>query len=96
MLHSLGIPETPNIDQIMAEPLTDSELRSRSEFIGNYFRKYAKAFDEKYGKDTDDKLNESALAAFDAQRLCGWRIQLPILDKYGIISIDVELHTRGI
>ena len=67
-LPPLGIPETPNIDQVMAEPLTDSELRSRSEFIGNYFKKYVKAFDEKYGKDTDEKLNESALAAFDAQR----------------------------
>ena len=67
-LPPLGIPEMPNIDKIMAEPLTDSELRSRSEFISIYFRKYAKAFDEEYGKDTDKKLNEGALAAFDAQR----------------------------
>ena len=67
-LPPLGIPEMLNIDQIMAEPLTDNELHSRSEFIGAYFKKYAKVFDEKYGKDTDKKLNESALAAFDAQR----------------------------
>ena len=62
------IPEMPTIDQIMAEPLTDSELRSRSEFISTYFKKYLKAFDEEYGKETDEKLNESALAAFNAQR----------------------------
>ena len=68
----LGIPETPNIDQIMAEPLTDSELRRRSEFINTYFRKYAKVFDEEYGKDTDKKLNESALAAFDELRQAGY------------------------
>ena len=67
-LPPLGIPEMPNIDEIMAEPLNDSELRSRSEFISTYFRKYAKAFDEEYGKETDEKLNESALAAFNAQR----------------------------
>ena len=56
----LGIPEMPNIDEIMAEPLDDSELRSRSEFIAMYVRKNLKAFDEKYGKETDEKLNASA------------------------------------
>lgn len=63
-----GIPEVPTIDQIMAEPLDDSELRSRSEFIAMYVKKNLKAFDEKYGKDTDEKLNESALAAFNERR----------------------------
>lgn len=67
-LPPLGIPETPNIDEIMAEPLNDSELHSRSEFIAAYLKKHLKAFDEKYGKDADDKLNESALAAFDVYR----------------------------
>ena len=67
-LPPLGIPETPNIDQIMAEPLNDSELSSRSEFIAEYLKKHLKAFDKKYGKDADDKLNESALAAFDTYR----------------------------
>ena len=67
-LPPLGIPETLNIDQIMAEPLNDSELSSRSEFIAAYLKKHLKAFDEKYGKDADDKLNESALAAFDTYR----------------------------
>ena len=67
-LPPLGIPETPNIDEIMAEPLNDSELHSRSEFIAAYLKKHLKAFDEKYGKDADDKLNESALAAFDIYR----------------------------
>ena len=62
------IPEIPTIDQIMAEPLDDSELRSRSEFIAMYVRKNLKAFDEKYGKETDEKLNESALAAFNERR----------------------------
>ena len=64
----LGIPEMPNIDEIMAEPLDDSELHSRSEFITMYVRKNLKAFDEKYGKETDEKLNASALAAFNARR----------------------------
>ncbi|MCY3741513.1 MAG: hypothetical protein OXH00_10870 [Candidatus Poribacteria bacterium] len=67
-LPPLGIPEIPTIDQIMAEPLDDSELRSRSEFIAMYVRKNLKAFDEKYGKETDEKLNESALAAFNERR----------------------------
>ena len=67
-LPALGIPETPNIDEIIDEPLDDSELRSRSEFIAMYVKKNLKAFDEKYGKDTDDKLNESALAAFNTRR----------------------------
>ena len=67
-LPPLGISETPNIDEIMAEPLNDSELHSRSEFIAAYLKKHLKAFDEKYGKDADDKLNESALAAFDVYR----------------------------
>ena len=67
-LPPLGIPETLDIDQIMAEPLNDSELSSRSEFIAAYLKKHLKAFDEKYGKDADDKLNESALAAFDTYR----------------------------
>ncbi len=62
------IPDIPSIDQIMAEPLDDSELRSRSEFIAMYVRKNLKAFDEKYGKETDEKLNESALAAFNERR----------------------------
>ena len=67
-LPPLEIPEVPNIDEIIAQPLDDSELRGRSEFIANYVRKNLKAFDEEYGKDTDDKLNESALAAFNTQR----------------------------
>ena len=67
-LPPLGIPETLNVDAIMAEPLNDSELRSRSEFIAAYLKKNLKAFDEKYGKETDKKLNESALAAFDVYR----------------------------
>ena len=67
-LPPLGIPETPNIDKIMAEPLNDSELHSRSEFIAAYLKKHLKVFDEKYGKDADDKLNESALAAFNIYR----------------------------
>ncbi|MYA99167.1 hypothetical protein F4X90_05715 [Candidatus Poribacteria bacterium] len=67
-LPPLGIPEMPTVDQIMAEPLDDSELRSRSEFIAMYVRKNLKAFDEKYGKETDEKLNESALAAFNERR----------------------------
>ena len=62
------IPEIPTIDQIMAEPLDDSELRSKSEFIAMYVKENLKAFDEKYGKETDEKLNESALAAFNEQR----------------------------
>ena len=62
------IPEMPNIDKIMAEPLNDSELHSRSEFIAAYLKKNLKAFDEEYGKEADKKLNESALAAFNAQR----------------------------
>ena len=62
------IPEIPSIDQIMAEPLDDSELRSRSEFIAMYVRQNLKAFDEKYGKETDEKLNASALAAFNERR----------------------------
>ena len=62
------IPEMPNIDEIIAEPLDDSELRDRSEFIATYVRNNLKAFDEKYGKETDEKLNASALAAFNAQR----------------------------
>ena len=67
-LPPLGIPDIPSIDQIMAEPLDDSELRSRSEFIAMYVKKNLKAFDEKYGKDTDEKLNASALAAFNERR----------------------------
>ena len=67
-LPPLEIPETLNIDEIMAEPLNDSQLHSRSEFIAAYLKKNLKAFDEKYGKETDKKLNESALAAFDAYR----------------------------
>ena len=67
-LPTLEIPEMPNIDEIMAEPLNDSELHSRSEFIAAYLKKNLKAFDEEYGKEADKKLNESALAAFNAQR----------------------------
>lgn len=67
-LPPLEIPETFNVDEIMAKPLKDSELHSRSEFIAAYLKKNLKAFDEKYGKETDKKLNESALAAFDAYR----------------------------
>ena len=67
-LPPLEIPETLNVDEIMAAPLNDSEFRSRSEFIAAYLKKNLKAFDEKYGKEADKKLNESALAAFDAQR----------------------------
>ena len=67
-LPPLGIPETLNIDEIMEEPLNDSELRSKSEFIAMYLKENLKAFDEEYGNDADKKLNESALAAFDARR----------------------------
>ena len=67
-LPKLGISETLNIDEIMAKPLNDSELHSRSEFIAMYLKQNLKAFDEEYGKDADKKLNESALAAFNARR----------------------------
>ena len=67
-LPTLEIPETLNVDEIMAKPLNDSELHSRSEFIAAYLKKNLKAFDEEYGKEADKKLNESALAAFNAHR----------------------------
>ena len=59
-LPPLRIPETINVDEIMAEPLNDSELHSRSEFIATYVKRNLKAFDEEYGKEADKKLNESA------------------------------------
>ena len=46
-LPPLEIPETFNVDEIMAKPLKDIELHSRSEFIAAYLKKNLKAFDEK-------------------------------------------------
>ena len=58
------IPEMPDMDEFLAH-LDDEWLYTRAQFIDRYIRKHAKAFEAEYGKDTDDKLNESALAAFN-------------------------------
>ena len=63
-LPSPKIPEMVNIDEFLSQPLSDEWIHTRAEFIGRYIREHAKTFDAEYGKDTDDKLNESAHAAF--------------------------------
>ncbi len=59
------IPEMINIDEFLSQPLDDEWLHTRAQFIARYIKEHAKAFEAEYGKDTDKKLNESALAAFN-------------------------------
>ena len=65
--HELPTPKTPemvNVDEFLAQPLSDEWIHTRAQFIDRYIRKHAKTFEAEYGKDADKKLNESALAAF--------------------------------
>ena len=63
-LPSPKIPEMANVDEFLSQPLSDEWIHIRAQFIGRYVRKHAKTFEAEYGKDADDKLNESAHAAF--------------------------------
>jgi len=58
------IPEMANVDEFLSQPLSDEWIHTRAQFMDRYIRKHAKAFEAEYGKDADDKLNESAHAAF--------------------------------
>ena len=60
-------PEMANVDEFLSQPLSDEWLHTRAQFIDRYIRKHAKTFDAEYGKDADEKLNESAHAAFKEQ-----------------------------
>ena len=61
------IPEMANVDEFLSQPLSDEWIHTRAQFMDRYIRKHAKTFDAEYGKDADEKLNASALAAFNAQ-----------------------------
>ena len=61
------IPEMANVDEFLSQPLSDEWIHTRAQFIDRYIRKHAKTFEAEYGKEADEKLNESALAAFNAQ-----------------------------
>lgn len=58
------MPEVPDVDEFLAN-LDDEWLHTRAQFIARYIKTHAKTFEAEYGKDIDDKLNESALAAFN-------------------------------
>ncbi len=58
------IREMANVDEFLSQPLSDEWIHTRAQFIARYTKEHAKTFDAEYGKDADDKLNESALAAF--------------------------------
>ena len=66
-LPSPRIPEMADVDEFLSQPLSDEWIHTRAQFIARYVKKHAETFGAEYGKDADEKLNESALAAFKEQ-----------------------------